>query len=257
MCSIDSEETVDLVVSLLFSGGPQSGGGVAQDVLDLFKRACSIPCRRAHTQVKDAIDKIKELPAEEYDAIVLDYFKKALGVGAAGLVMFGPQETKLASFVLSALKQLADTISFERIIHNAVGSVMWTGQAVLPSARIIVGVGLARVIIKIIFDIKARAAEKLITLDRLISTTEGNAIVINAIHANTHFVREKLGPAVNAAKRLFGRNANVPRLVNAPANNRGRSRARRGSLGLTFGMRNAMPRSVRSARSTRSRSRRQ
>lgn len=250
MCSIDSEETTELVVSLLFSGGPQSGGGIAQDVLDLFKRACSIPCRRAHTQVKDAIDKVKALSPEEFDSTVTDFLKKGVGLGAAGLLMFGPQETKLATFVLSALKQVANTISFERIIQNAVGSIMWTGMAVLPSTKIIVGAGLARVIVKIIFDIKARATEKVITLDKLITTTEGNAIVKNAIYENTHFVREKIGPAVNAAKRLLGRNTNVPRLANA---NRGSSRSRRGSLGLSFGMRNG--RSARSARSTRSRSR--
>lgn len=254
MCSIDSEETTELVVSLLFSGGPQSGGGIAQDVLDLFKRACSIPCRRAHSQVKDAIDKVKALSPEEFDSTVTDLLKKGVGLGAAGLLMFGPQETKLATFVLSALKQVANTISFERIIQNAVGSIMWTGMAVLPSTKIIVGAGLARVIVKIIFDIKARATEKVITLDKLITTTEGNAIVKNAIYENTHFVREKIGPAVNSAKRLLGRNANVPRLANAPNANRGSSRSRRGSLGLSFGMRNGRS-AARSARSTRSRSR--
>ena len=70
MCSADSEEMTELVVKLLFSGGAQSGGGIAQDVLDLFKRACSIPCRRAHTQVIDAIEKVKALPPQEFDDTV-------------------------------------------------------------------------------------------------------------------------------------------------------------------------------------------
>ena len=245
MCSADSEEMTELVVKLLFSGGAQSGGGIAQDILDLFKRACSIPCRRVHTQVIDAIEKVKALPPQEFDDIVSRYFKKALGVGAVGLLMYGPQETGLAKLVLSVLERVAGTVSFERIIQNSIGSVMWTSQAVLPSAKIIVGIGLAKVIVNILIDIKREAVNELGSLDEVFTTAAGNTIVINAIRANTHFVREKIGPAVNAAKRLFTRNANVPMLANAPRNNRGRSRSRprRGSLGLRIGMQNGRTRS--------------
>lgn len=164
---------------------PQGGGGLFGDIFGILRRACFAPCGRVHASIQNAVEKINGIPADEFDEMVVTRLKYVGTLGGMGMFIYGSGETAIAQYVLSILKSLADSISFQNILENTVSSMYWTGKASGYTAKIIVGIAVAKLAVDICLKVKkelfGNQMNMATTINHVISTEEGRNKILRVI----------------------------------------------------------------------------
>jgi hypothetical protein len=187
-CPKEYKEALDEVLTLLFSG--QEGGDGEDDeenamsdmgnspkspkatpkesfftkAMRVLGGSCYRPCKMATTKLEEVLDKIDALDQKEYNAAALSWVKRGLTVGGVGVLMYSNGELSASKYVLAVLERLSDTISFSRILENTISSIKWTVKASGYSAKIIIGIALAKLCLDISLELKKGVLKQLIAV---------------------------------------------------------------------------------------------
>jgi len=206
-----------MVRAVLHQLDGQRGGGLFGDIGNILKKACFAPCRRAHSYVKDAVEKIKGMSEDDFSESVNTRLGHVLTVGGMGIVLYGTGETAISRYVLSILKYLADSISFKRILENTVSSMYWTGEASGYTAKIIVGIALTKLAVDICLTLKKELLENQIKASEIVSE-KGRSLVKNVFSYYIDGAKGKI-------EEIMARAGNTSRAApNTSARNHGRTR---------------------------------
>ena len=183
-CPKEYKEAVDEVLTLLFSGqhggdgedddeydieleDPRTNapkGGLFSKVKAFFRKLCYTPCDAASSALEEVLDKINALDQKEYNAAALSWLKGGLTFGGMGILMYSNGELSPSKYVLSVLERLSDSISFTRILENTISSMKWTVKASGLSAKIIIGMAIAKLCVDISMELKKGVLKQLITI---------------------------------------------------------------------------------------------
>jgi hypothetical protein len=181
-CPKEYKEALDEVLTLLFGG--QNGGGDDDDddyeleeprtnapkgglftKMKLFlRKMCFMPCDTASSALEDVLDKINALDQKEYNEAALAWVKRGLTVGGVGVLMYSNGELSASKYVLAVLERLSDSISFSRILENTISSIKWTAKASGYSAKIIIGIAVAKLCLDISLGLKKGVVKQLIAI---------------------------------------------------------------------------------------------
>jgi hypothetical protein len=82
----------------------------------------------------------------------------------AAALMYSNGELSPSKYVLSVLERLSDSISFTRILENTISSMKWTVKASGLSAKIIIGMAIAKLCVDISMELKKGVLKQLITI---------------------------------------------------------------------------------------------
>jgi hypothetical protein len=184
-------------------------------------RACFLPCDVATTKLEEVLDKVNALDPKEYREEAATLLKRGLVMGGVGMMMYSNGELNVSKYVLTILEKLSDTIAFERILENTMGTLAWTSKASGYTARIVIGIAVAKLCLDFSLGIKGMLAKQIITIPQLLDIRNLPMITklfedplgIKAAHE-----KRALQNAVRSANAAVGNNA--PALNNAPpANN--------------------------------------
>jgi hypothetical protein len=183
-------------------------------------RACFLPCDVATTKLEEVLDKVNALDPKEYREEAATLLKRGLVMGGVGMMMYSNGELNVSKYVLTILEKLSDTIAFERILENTMGTLAWTSKASGYTARIVIGIAVAKLCLDISLGIKGMLAKQIISIPQLLDIR--NLPMITKLFEDPLGIegaREKraLQNAVRSANAAVGNNA--PALNNAPAGN--------------------------------------
>jgi hypothetical protein len=78
--------------------------------------------------------------------------------------MYSNGELSASKYVLAVLERLSDTISFSRILENTISTIKWTAKASGYSAKIIIGIALAKLCLDISLELKKGVLKQLIAV---------------------------------------------------------------------------------------------
>ena len=184
-CPKEYKEAVDEVLTLLFSGQHGGGdddefefkepttnapkGGLFTKLKVFFRKMCYIPCDTASSALEDVLDKINALDQKEYNEAALAWVKRGLTVGGVGVLMYSNGELSASKYVLTVLERLSDTISFTRILENTISSIKWTVKASGYSAKIIIGIAVAKLCVDISMGLKKGVVRQLIAIPEAVN----------------------------------------------------------------------------------------
>jgi hypothetical protein len=129
-----------------------------------FRKMCYIPCDAASSALEEVLDKINALDQKEYNEAALAWVKRGLTVGGVGVLMYSNGELSSSKYVLTVLERLSDTISFGRILENTISTIKWTVKASGYSAKIIIGIALAKLCLDISLGLKKGVVKQLIAV---------------------------------------------------------------------------------------------
>jgi len=239
-CPKEYKEALDEVLTLLFSG-QRGGGHEDEDEFELeepsttpkgglftklkvfFRKMCYIPCDAASSALEEVLDKINALDQKEYNEAALSWVKRGLTVGGVGVLMYSNGEFSATKYVLSVLEKLSDSISFSRILENTISSIKWTAKASGYSAKIIIGIAIAKLCLDISLGFKKGVVKQLITIPgavnaRRIRTTAGPFREHIAIQTESEerALEDAVAGSANAGPVNMGSGNNG---ANAPKNN--------------------------------------
>jgi hypothetical protein len=182
-CPKEYKEALEEVLTLLFSGQRGGGGDEDDDDIELeeprtnapkeglftkmklfFRKMCYIPCDAASSALEEVLDKVNALDQKEYNAAALSWVKRGLTVGGVGVLMYSNGELSASKYILAVLERLSDSISFSRILENTISSMKWTAKASGYSAKIIIGIAIAKLCVDISMELKKGVVKQLITI---------------------------------------------------------------------------------------------
>ena len=183
-------------------------------------RACFLPCDVATTKLEEVLDKVNALDPKEYREEAATLLKRGLVMGGVGMMMYSNGELNVSKYVLTILEKLSDTIAFERILENTMGTLAWTSKASGFTAKIVIGIAVAKLSLDFSLGIKGMLAKQIITIPKLLDIRNLPMITklfedplgIKAAHE-----KRALQNAVRSVNAAVGNNA--PALNNAPAPN--------------------------------------
>jgi hypothetical protein len=183
-------------------------------------RACFLPCDVATTKLEEVLDKVNALDPKEYREEAATLLKRGLVMGGVGMMMYSNGELNVSKYVLTILEKLSDTIAFERILENTMGTLAWTSKASGFTAKIVIGIAVAKLCLDFSLGIKGMLAKQIITIPQLLDIRNIPMITklfedplgIKAAHE-----KRALQNAVRSVNAAVGNNA--PALNNGPAAN--------------------------------------
>jgi len=183
-------------------------------------RMCFLPCDVATTKLEEVLDKVNALDPKEYREEAATLLKRGLVMGGVGMMMYSNGELNVSKYVLTILEKLSDTIVFERILENTMGTLAWTSKASGYTARIVIGIAVAKLCLDFSLGIKGMLAKQIITIPQLLDIRNIPMITklfedplgIKAAHE-----KRALQNAVRSVNAAVGNNA--PAINNAPAPN--------------------------------------
>jgi hypothetical protein len=183
-------------------------------------RMCFLPCDVATTKLEEVLDKVNALDPKEYREEAATLLKRGLVMGGVGMMMYSNGELNVSKYVLTILEKLSDTIVFERILENTMGTLAWTSKASGYTARIVIAIAVAKLCLDFSLGVKGMLAKQIITIPQLLDIR--NLPMITKLFEDPLGIegaREKraLQNAVRSANAAVGNNA--PALNNAPAGN--------------------------------------
>jgi hypothetical protein len=197
-----------------------------------FRKMCYIPCDAASSALEDVLDKINALDQKEYNEAALAWVKRGLTVGGVGVLMYSNGELSSSKYVLMVLERLSDTISFTRILENTISSIKWTVKASGYSAKIIIGIALAKLCLDISLGLKKGFVKKLIAIPEAMNASGVRMIAApfrEHIAIQTESEERALKDAVAVPANMGSRNNGANRATNSPNQTRKATVKRRAS----------------------------
>jgi len=250
-CPKEYKEALEEVLTLLFSGQRGGGGDEDDDDIELeeprtnapkeglftkmklfFRKMCYIPCDAASSALEEVLDKVNALDQKEYNAAALSWVKRGLTVGGVGVLMYSNGELSSSKYVLTVLERLSDTISFTRILENTISSIKWTVKASGYSAKIIIGIALAKLCLDISLGLKKGFVKKLIAIPEAMNASGVRMIAgpfREHIAIQTESEERALKDAVAGSANMGPVNNGANRKNNSPNQTRKASVKRRAS----------------------------